>query len=100
MADTRTWVELAQLIEELKCSERTIYDLKRAGLIRPGIDFYVAGKSGKHGKRVYCLECIRDAMLKHTAEAYERELQRIQSQETVDLQHLAELSEKNVNPDS
>ena len=100
MADTRTWVELAQLIDELKCSERTIYDLKRAGLIRPGIDFYVAGKSGKHGKRIYCLECIREAMLQHTAEAHERELKRIQSQETVDIQHLEQLSKKTVNPDS
>jgi len=90
-----TWVTLDTLCTALICSERFIGELKQAGVIKAGEHFYVTGKGGTHGKRVYHLEAIRAALLKRTAEGHEAEQQRIMSQETVDVEHVDELTKKN-----
>ena len=65
---TTNWIELPKLIESLYCSERTIYNLKKANVFVAGEHFYRVGEGTVKGKCIYGLEECRKALLKHSAE--------------------------------
>ena len=68
MSNNHTWVELPTLTEHLCCSTRTIYDLKKAGVLVGGKHFYATGTDTIKGKHIYCIELCRQALLENTAE--------------------------------
>lgn len=82
---------MAQLAEQLGCSERTIYELKASGVIRAGIHFYAATGSLR-GKHHFHLERIRETLLERTAEAVKA--RSLKSPETYDHGHLRQLAER------
>ena len=82
---------MAQLAEQLGCSERTIYELKASGVIRAGVHFY-ASTGSLRGKHHFHLERIRETLLERTAEAMKA--RSVKTPETYDRGHLRELAEK------
>ena len=59
---------MAALAEQLGCSERTVYELKAAGILVAGFHFHTSTGSLK-GKHHFHLERVRETLLERTAEA-------------------------------
>ena len=93
MNNYHKWLEIKPLVKHLSTSVRSIYELKSAGLLKPGIHFYAAGASGKKGKHVYELELVRKVLLEQTAKAAQLKAQSesIQPVESYDEEQIEEL---------
>ena len=66
--NTKNWIELSDLLENLYLSERTFYKLKKANVFIAGEHFYRIGEGRQKGKCIYGLEECRKALLKNSAE--------------------------------
>ena len=66
--ESAPWLTVAALAEQLGCSERTVYELKAAGILVAGFHFYASTGSLK-GKHHFHLERVRETLLERTAEA-------------------------------
>ena len=87
-----TWVEIAQLCEQLLCSEKVIYAAKRLDVLKAGKHFYALGNISKGGKHIYCVELCRQALLDQTAKQAKAESEKIKTQEVYNQSHLKELA--------
>ena len=93
MAKSQSWLDIKSLVQHLSTSIRNIYELKSAGLLKPGIHFYAVGASGKKGRHVYQLELVREVLLEQTAKAarVKAESISIKNVESYDEEHIEEL---------
>ena len=66
--NSKNWIELSDLLENLYLSERTFYKLKKTNVFIAGEHFYRVGEGREKGKCIYGLEECRKALLKHSAE--------------------------------
>ena len=66
--NSKNWIELSDLLENLYLSERTFYKLKKTNVFIAGEHFYRAGQGKKKGKCIYGLEECRQALLRNSAE--------------------------------
>ena len=65
--NSKNWIELSDLLEQLYLSQRTFYKLKKAGVFIAGEHFYRIGEGMEKGKCIYGLEECRKALLKNSA---------------------------------
>ena len=86
---SNTWVEIGSLTEQLLCSSKIIYELKKSGVFQPGVHFYTLGDL--KGKHVYCVELCRQALLEKTADLAKKKSKNILNKETYNEAHLEEL---------
>ena len=70
--NSKNWIELSDLLEQLYLSQRTFYKLKKAGVFIAGEHFYRIGEGMEKGKCIYGLEECRKALLKNSAENSEK----------------------------
>ena len=66
--NSKNWIELSDLLEQLYLSQRTFYKLKKAGVFIAGEHFYRIGEGMEKGKCIYGLEECRKALLINSAE--------------------------------
>ena len=62
------WLEIHDLAEGLKCSNKSIYNYREEGTFVPGIHFYTIGKGKIRCKHVYNLQKCRKALVDRTKE--------------------------------
>ena len=68
--NSKNWIDLSNLLENLYLSERTFYKLKKANVFIAGEHFYRAGQGKKKGKCIYGLEECRQGLLKNNEFLY------------------------------
>ena len=89
MNQRQTWSDVNSLAEELKCSPRTIYDLKTDNVLQAGVHYYAVGKGT--ARHVYNVDLCRDALLEETAKRAKIEAKKIKATETYNESHRKEL---------